>query len=104
MFKENKNVPISITLKEIENRMKAVTFTAPSFKEYYLLSFTRDLYIPNNINLNTEDYTEISKRISKCYNQFKDLKDALHLKKSVKQHNNSGIMNIWSSLSLTVRQ
>ena len=83
LFKENKNVPISITLKEIENRMKAVTFTAPSFKEYYLLSFTRDLYIPNNINLNTEDYTEISKRISKCYNQFKDLKDALHLKKRI---------------------
>ena len=83
LFKENKKEAIGIILKEVENRMKAVTFTAPSFKEYSLLSIVRDLYIPKDSNLDTEKYTEISKRFSKCYNLFKDRKELLNLKKKL---------------------
>ena len=83
LFKEKKKEAIGNILTEVENRMKAVTFTAPSFKEYSLLSIVRDLYIPKDINLNAEEYNEISKRFSKSYHIVKDRKECINLKKKI---------------------
>lgn len=83
LFKTNKKDAIERTLKEIEQRMKAVTLTAPSFKEYSCLLLARSLYVPNNVQLTKEKYSELCKRFSKGYEKLKDGKETKSLKRKL---------------------
>ena len=83
LFKTDKKTAIEKTLKEIELRMKAVTITAPSFKESLCLGMGRSLYIPKDKHLPPEKYSELCKRFSKAYEEIRDRKDTKSLKRKI---------------------
>ena len=83
LFKTDKKAAIEKTLKEIELRMKAVTITAPSFKESLCLGMGRSLYIPKDKHLPPEKYSELCKRFSKAYEEIRDRKDTKSLKRKI---------------------
>lgn len=83
LFKTDKKAAIEKTLKEIELRMKAVTITAPSFKESLCLGMCRSLYIPKDKQLPPEKYSELCKRFSKAYEEIRDRKDTKSLKRKI---------------------
>jgi hypothetical protein len=68
--------------------MKAVTLTAPSYKDLKSLFFVRKLYVPKNIKLTPTQYSELCKRFSKGYQRVKDKPDTQTLMKRVNKYIN----------------
>ena len=86
LFKTDKKQAIDLTLKEIELRMKAVTIQAPSLQELECMSLTREIYIPKNKTLPPAQVSELSKRISKAYDEIKDNKETKSLKRKIQRY------------------
>lgn len=72
LFKTDKKQAINKTLEAIEERMKSVTLTAPSYKEYNCINLVRDIYIPDGVKIPDKDVSLLGKRFAKCYEKFKD--------------------------------
>ena len=88
MFKIDKKKSTEILLSEIESRMKAVTLTAPSYKELRSILFIRKLYAPPEKKLSPKAYSELCKRFSKAYYKLKDLPDTINLMNEITQYIN----------------
>jgi glycerol-3-phosphate O-acyltransferase/dihydroxyacetone phosphate acyltransferase len=87
-FKTNKREATETLLKEIESRMKAVTLTAPSYKELKSLFLVRKLYVPTDVKLSPTQYNELCKRFSKGYQKLKDHKETQNIVSKVNRYIN----------------
>jgi len=86
MYKTNKKKATEILLSEIESRMKAVTFIAPSYKELRSILFIRKLYAPPDIKLSPRTYSELCKGFSKAYYKLKELPDTQNLMNEIAKY------------------
>lgn len=68
--------------------MKAITLTAPSFKELRSLFLVRKLYVPKDIILTPTQYSELCKRFTKGYERLKDLPETQEIMKRVHKYIN----------------
>jgi glycerol-3-phosphate O-acyltransferase/dihydroxyacetone phosphate acyltransferase len=71
-FKINKRGATEKLLTEIASGMKAVTLTAPSYMELRSLLLVRKLYVPPDIKLKPEIFTELSKRFANGYKKLQN--------------------------------
>ena len=74
LYKTDKRGACGKLLSQIENKLRSVTFTAPSFKELRSIYLARRLYIPSTeeTNYTQEDINELYKRFFKGYNQCRN--------------------------------
>lgn len=97
MYKTDKKKATEILLSEIELRMKAVTLTAPSYKELRSILFIRKLYAPPDMKLSPRAYSELCKRFSKAYYKLKELPDTQKLMNEITKYievlENTGLMD-----------
>lgn len=83
IFKINKKEAIERILKVVESQMKAVTLTAPTYKEYICVLRARDLYVPLNSGISPQDSTKLARRMATVYDTIKDNKDVKVLKRKI---------------------
>jgi glycerol-3-phosphate O-acyltransferase/dihydroxyacetone phosphate acyltransferase len=97
MYKTDKKKATEILLSEIESRMKAVTLTAPSYKELRSILFIRKLYAPPDMKLSPNAYSILCRRFSKAYYQLKELPEAQNLMNEITKYievlENTGLMD-----------
>ena len=86
LYKKNKRKATEILLSEIESRMKAVTFTAPSYNELRSIYFVRKLYAMPDTKLSPSAYSELCKRFSKGYMKVKELPETQMLMNEIKKY------------------
>jgi parvulin-like peptidyl-prolyl isomerase len=60
-------------LKDLQERMREVIMTAPSYDELQAIYMARNLYLPKNIQgFTPEQENEIYQKFSRGFNQMKD--------------------------------
>lgn len=68
-----KRKAVAIMLKDLQERMREVIMTAPSYDELQAVYMARNLYLPKNIQgFTPEQENEIYQRFSRGFNQMKD--------------------------------
>jgi len=68
-----KRKAVTLMLKELENRMREVIMTAPSYNELQAIYLAKSLYLPKNITgFTPEQENEMYQRFSKGYNAMKE--------------------------------
>lgn len=86
LYKLNKKEATEILLSEIESRMKAVTWTAPTYNELRSILFVRKLYAPPDTKLSPAAYSELCKRFAKGYYKLKELPETQNLMNEIKKY------------------
>lgn len=86
LYKLNKREATEILLSEIESRMKAVTWTAPTYNELRSILFVRKLYAPPDTKLSPAAYSELCKRFAKGYLKLKELTETQNLMNEIKKY------------------
>jgi len=86
LYKLNKREATEILLSEIESRMKAVTWTAPTYNELRSILFVRKLYAPPDTKLSPAAYSELCKRFAKGYLKLKELPETQNLMNEIKKY------------------
>lgn len=85
-YKINKREATELLLTEIESRMKAVTWTAPTYNELRSILFVRKLYAPPDTKLSPAAYSELCKRFAKGYFKLKELPETQNLMNEIKKY------------------
>lgn len=70
---DDKRKAVAKFLKDIEERLREIIFTAPSFSELQAIYMARKLYLPKvTPNFTKEQENDLYQRFFKGYNAFKD--------------------------------
>ena len=97
LFKINKKEAIERILQVVETQMKAVTLTAPTYKDYLSVVMSRNLYI-SNMDISPQNSNELAKRFSHVYENMKDDKDVKIIKKKIYKYmellDNAGLEDV----------
>jgi len=86
IYSKNKREACSILLREIEQRMRDVTFTAPSYHELEAIYMAKKIYLPETHNLTKEEENELYKRFTKGYNAFRDKPEQRFLFEEIREY------------------